>query len=704
MLSTVVAAQSGRIRGQVVESRTKSPLASARVSVEGSDLYVISNVKGEFVFDAVAPGSKRLTANYLGYKSTTLPLTVVADEEVTLTFSMEADVAEIGAMTIVGRREGQIKALNQRKNALNVVDVAASDLMGKFPDTNPAEALGRMPGVALDRDGGEGRMVKIRGGESRFVSARVNGVQVGGAETHTRTSQLDVIGNASFDRVELHKVLSPDMDMDAISGVVNLVTKEAASERVVNATVSSGYHDGAAQKNWSSLQSAGHMNKHNPNVGLGFDGMAINGSVQTGGRAMDGKLGVMIGLSTDNYNQGYHSYNLYWNEADLGNKLTTPMFDQMRTYDYAIFRSRNSLNVAADYKIDENNVLYGSMTYSQFNDFEFYKNLRLTSIKGASESGFSSGKLSWYHKDRLEYQQNKILTVLGEHKNLADLFTLDWQFAFSEANETEPNRLDARFDYDSGSVKGSWDYDPEFIQITSLQDSSSSRSDIHRDYRAFKFNQMATEDDSTTDKDWTGSADLTFPMPLNTDFKLTLKTGAKGRFKRKWVKDSLRTYKDVSGDSYSAPRLDAFTGGFQTTTGSFGSDDNLYFMAADAPDFEKLRWWFHEQREKGMLDYSKSDYQTRSFPNNYVGEEMSMAGYGMASLEAGIISARAGLRYETTDWTYDARKLMYDSTGAYVGWARTQQDGRYGFLLPALLVKATPFENFNARLGLTRSY
>jgi outer membrane receptor for ferrienterochelin and colicin len=54
--------------------------------------------------------------------------------------------------------------------------IKAEDI-AKFPDTNMAESLQRIPGVAIDREGGEGRTISVRGLNPDFTRVRINGIE-----------------------------------------------------------------------------------------------------------------------------------------------------------------------------------------------------------------------------------------------------------------------------------------------------------------------------------------------------------------------------------------------------------------------------------------------------------------------------------------------------------------------------------------------
>ena len=72
------------------------------------------------------------------------------------------DPAAKGAQTlalvvVTGTRESLARAEDIKREAIGVVDAVSAESVGKFPNTNIAEALQRIPGVTIDRNGGEGQ-------------------------------------------------------------------------------------------------------------------------------------------------------------------------------------------------------------------------------------------------------------------------------------------------------------------------------------------------------------------------------------------------------------------------------------------------------------------------------------------------------------------------------------------------------------------
>src|SRR6202011_3787537 len=115
-----------------------------------------------------------------------------------------------------------------------------SEVITSLPNANVADALGRLPGVTLERDEGEGKYVQIRGTEPRYSNVTIDGVNVPSAENY-RVVKLDIIPSDLVESVEINKTLLANMDGDAIGGSVNLRTKSAGERPTLSLFGLGGY-------------------------------------------------------------------------------------------------------------------------------------------------------------------------------------------------------------------------------------------------------------------------------------------------------------------------------------------------------------------------------------------------------------------------------------------------------------------------------
>ena len=120
-------------------------------------------------------------------------------------------------------RDSQAAALEAKRAADNVVDIISADTIGRFPDQNLADSLGRVPGIAIERDQGQARYINFRGAPFRYTAIAFDGVDVPGAE-NGRIPRFDAFPSAIVSAVEANKAITPEMPGEAVSGFVNIRT------------------------------------------------------------------------------------------------------------------------------------------------------------------------------------------------------------------------------------------------------------------------------------------------------------------------------------------------------------------------------------------------------------------------------------------------------------------------------------------------
>ncbi|WP_166878007.1 TonB-dependent receptor [Massilia mucilaginosa] len=156
--------------------------------------------------------------------------------------------ADQQAQTVVvtGLRASLESALNKKKEDFGIVDVIKAEDMGKFPDTNLAESLQRVPGVVIDRDAGEGRNITVRGLGQDFTRVRINGVEglatTGGTDSsgganRSRGFDFNVFAAELFSSLTVRKSSSADVDEGSLGATVDLQTMRPFDLKGFNATV-----------------------------------------------------------------------------------------------------------------------------------------------------------------------------------------------------------------------------------------------------------------------------------------------------------------------------------------------------------------------------------------------------------------------------------------------------------------------------------
>jgi TonB-dependent receptor len=146
------------------------------------------------------------------------------------------------------RREVQARVVQMR--APNLISVQSAETIQKYPDFNAAEALGRMPGVSLSSDTGEGRFVNIRGIDANLDGATYGGVPLlntnpGGtaAGGGGRAVEFDTIPTGAIDGIVVTYTTLPDHEAEGLGGSVELSPRTATNitQPFLDATLGGGY-------------------------------------------------------------------------------------------------------------------------------------------------------------------------------------------------------------------------------------------------------------------------------------------------------------------------------------------------------------------------------------------------------------------------------------------------------------------------------
>jgi TonB-dependent receptor len=136
--------------------------------------------------------------------------------------------ADSGEMVVTGFRAALAGALSKKKEESGVVDVIKAEDIGKFPDSNLAESLQRVPGVAIDREGGEGRTISVRGLNPEFTRVRINGMEAlaswGNQDGPSRSRGFDfnIFASELFSEIMVRKTASADVDEGSLGATVDL--------------------------------------------------------------------------------------------------------------------------------------------------------------------------------------------------------------------------------------------------------------------------------------------------------------------------------------------------------------------------------------------------------------------------------------------------------------------------------------------------
>ncbi|MDF3013457.1 MAG: TonB-dependent receptor [Cellvibrio sp.] len=224
------------------------------------------------------------------------PLASAILTAIALTGAAQAQPVEtVEEVTVTGFRASLNTALNQKRENLAAVDSIISEDIGKFPDSNLAESMQRIPGVALSRgDGGEGKNISVRGLGAGFTRVRINGMEgtsqtgssdIYGAGNAGRSFDFNIFPSEIFSELSVRKTLSADVEEGSLGATVDLKAPKPLAfndELTMTGTIRGVYNDAGesvdprlsgliakkfAEDTFGVLLSIAHSDRHIREVG-----------------------------------------------------------------------------------------------------------------------------------------------------------------------------------------------------------------------------------------------------------------------------------------------------------------------------------------------------------------------------------------------------------------------------------------------------
>jgi iron complex outermembrane receptor protein len=133
------------------------------------------------------------------------------------------DTGPVAEIVVNGQRAAIRRAEDIKLNSVGVVDAVSAEEAGKFPDQNVADALQRVPGVAVDRSSGESSQITVRGFGPDFVNVTLNGRTLA-TDAIDRAFNFDVLPSELISTAAVYKTSSADLEEGGIGGTVNIIT------------------------------------------------------------------------------------------------------------------------------------------------------------------------------------------------------------------------------------------------------------------------------------------------------------------------------------------------------------------------------------------------------------------------------------------------------------------------------------------------
>src|SRR5216684_4088202 len=355
----------------------------------------------------------------------------------------------LSAIVVTGIRASITSARAIKRDSQGIVDAIAPEDIGKLPDTNLAESLQRITGVSIDRSGGEGEFITVRGFGPEFNTVLVNGRQIATptdpSQASGRAFSFDTLASELVSGVEVYKSSTAHLQSGGVGATVNIKTARPfdysgfkfSGSADMNHDQNSGksapdaaflVSDLFADGKVGALLSGSYQKRKDELKAATTDGWIVNGGTPTS--QINGGAGVQKTASNP---QG----NLFVPQ-DFGSQA------QFET------RERIGGTLVLQYKPSDTLTLTSDTLYSRFTnttDTRSYghwftaSNLSnvVTDANGtAIDMTQGIGQASDFHDKKYDKKTDLVATGLNADWNISDRVNLSLDGSYSSANE-DPN-------------------------------------------------------------------------------------------------------------------------------------------------------------------------------------------------------------------------------------------------------------------------
>jgi TonB-dependent receptor len=159
---------------------------------------------------------------------------------------------QLSEIVVTGLRQSLVTNETIKRDSPGIVDAITAEDIGKFPDTNLAESIQRVPGVTIDRLNNEGSRVTVRGFGPEFNLVTLNGRSMPGnlapGQTATRSFDFENLSADGISGITVYKTGRADVPSGGIGSTINITTARPFDFNSMRATFSAKATDDTSSK------------------------------------------------------------------------------------------------------------------------------------------------------------------------------------------------------------------------------------------------------------------------------------------------------------------------------------------------------------------------------------------------------------------------------------------------------------------------
>jgi TonB-dependent receptor len=713
LISAAFAQGTGIVKGNVYDKSSKDLLPGANIVVKGTGVGTVTDISGGYTLRGAPAGRQTIVISYLGYVSASIPVNIMENATVTQDINLIPTAIQGEVVVITAQAQGQLQAINQQLASNKIVSIVSEAKIQELPDFNAAAAISRLPGISTLESSGEASKVVIRGLAPQFNQISVGGVSLastgsttigassqGGTSTqisNDRSVDLSMVTPYMIKSIEVFKSLTPDMNANAIGGVVNMNLREAPSELHTDFLWQSGYT--AKTSNYGNYRTVGSVSDRFFNDNLGVYALANAEQYDRNSDNMTASYGTAS--SVPDTITGYRPVKV--NNVTLSRHIET--------------RQRYGGNLILDYRLPAGII----------RSINLFSELRSDYHDNNQVLNFPANTLDFTYRAGISKTDVGLHSI--EVENDFGFVAVDANIAYTYSNNASPNSPFYQFSQTGGVTNGPVppNTQPEQI-IPSVRYTGDTLNYLTN---VSLFSSKAKESGKLV------KANFKIPLNLGDVVSGFIKVGGEYRQTRN-LNDQKTPYITLSAPNASSSTtnfgkmiMNAIVANFPIVASqsagkfpvsNFTSKDSKLYDPFLGNQFGHMFWAVDPTILNGIVNFvsSNPDYNAdhataanpggwftslyQTLPNNYDYTENYSAAYLMSQVNVGPdVLIVGGARYEDLTSTFNAWNLLDGRDANHQTAQLATVHPANHFLLPMVQFKINPAEWGDVRASFTRT-
>lgn len=666
--------------GKVV-GPSDAPVPHAQVAL-GSSTAEADSV-GTFSFSDLKPGTYTLVISAVGYAAKSITVNLDEQEQILTVTLDENNPVLLDRVTITGSTASVSIASEDKANSASNKEIVSGSALTRNGAQDASDGLKGVSGVTVNRTSDGSTNVAIRGLAQQFNRVTVDGQRQSNSGRFSSGSALDSLPPEILKSIEVVKALTPDLDADAIGGIISVATANASELKKPMLQV----------KESLAIESIKRRTGVRSSVTAGYPFRL---------RSVKPNAGILVTIAHDDIDRVREQVETTGDWPSILSPgpspwtgTAVPVFTRANLQQTVDHRKRTALLVSTDVRTGDSSF-YLKYNYTKDQILRDQSNLVFDVAEGQPLSlsdnyaAFSGVHLTVQGVDRTSSRTTHTVSIGSktETKRLQILTNA----GISRAVDRLPNGIFADFiSKDPYTITLDTRADPLLPRITTASNPVSPNTSRPLAAAGYALKQFFVLDNVGRDTNYNAQVDIkTSPTPGQNESYL--KFGSK----------ILRLDRNADDDRFvyqahpeaSAPSLDALRSRPVTLT------KGAYHLGP-IPEPHRIQALLESQ--PGFFDLDQVASAVSSHAADYTGKQTIWAGYGMGQLKRRDWSIIAGVRAEGTQVSTTASPARFAEDGRLLGFESVSSRKHYVDLLPGIHLRYDAAPGFIVRLSVNRT-